>query len=397
MAHSHIPYGQHWIDEADIEAVVDVLRSDWITQGELVGKFEQALAEYCQANFAVAVSSATAALHLACMAAGVKTGQAVLTSPVTFVASANCALYCGARPYLVDIDPQTYNLSPVELERFLENSSDPSNIAAVIPVHFTGQSCDMESISQLVHSKGVRVIEDASHALGGSWTDKEGRNQQVGNCAYADMAVFSFHPVKQITTGEGGAVLTNDEELYEKLLGLRNHGITKKAESFRANDGPWYYEMQNLGFNYRITDFQCALGLSQLGKLDAWVDRRRQIARQYDAAFQNIEDIIIPYQCPGTRSAYHLYVIQIRDGDVNERRKRVFERLREHNIGVQVHYMPVHLQPYYQDMGYREGDFPVAEKYYRRCISLPIFPKMTDEEVGYVIDICSREVIECRV
>ena len=396
MTRNHIPYGQHWIDERDIEAVVDTLHSDWITQGDLVGKFEEALAEYCQARFAVAVSSATAALHLACAAAGVKAGQAVLTSPVTFVASANCALYCGARPYLVDIDPRTYNLSPDELERFLDNPSNPANVAAVIPVHFTGQSCDMESIAQLVRSKGVSVIEDASHALGGSWKDSQGRDQKIGNCAYADMAVFSFHPVKLITTGEGGAVLTNDEGLYQKLLMLRNHGISKETGSFQANDGPWYYEMQTLGFNYRITDFQCALGLSQLGKLDAWVDRRHQIVLQYDAAFQDIENIIIPYQRPGVHSAYHLYVIQIRNGEVNERRKRVFQRLREHNIGVQVHYIPVHLQPFYQDMGYREGDFPIAERYYRRCISLPIFPKMTDEEVGYVIDICSREVSECR-
>ena len=396
MAHKYIPYGHHWIDEADIEAVVDVLRSDWITQGELVGKFEVALAQYCQARFAVAVSSATAALHIACLAAGVKAGQTVLTSPITFVASANCALYCGAHPRLIDIDSQTYNLAPIELERFLEQEPDQSNIAAIIPVHFSGQSCDMESISQLVRPRGVRLIEDASHALGGNWTDNEGRVQQVGNCAYADMTVFSFHPVKHITTGEGGAVLTNDEGLYRKLLELRSHGITKNAASFRANDGPWHYEMQTLGFNYRITDFQCALGLSQLSKLDAWIDRRHQIARQYDAAFRDVEDIIPPYQSLGTRSAYHLYAIQMRDGDLNDRRMRVFQWLRERNIGVQVHYIPVHLQPFYQDMGYREGDFPVAESYYKCCLSLPIYPKMTDEEVGYVIDVCCKAVAECR-
>ena len=396
MTRKLLPYGRQWIDDGDIAAVVDALRSDWITQGELVDKFESALAAHCGAKYAVAVSSGTAALHLSCLAAGIGPGQATLTSPLTFVASANCALLCGGRPYMADIDERTYNIDPNEVERVLNQSTRDSRISALLPVHLTGQPCNMESIGGIARKHGLRVIEDASHALGASWIDSTGLEQQVGNCSHSDMTAFSFHPVKHITTGEGGAILTNEEALYERLLELRNHGITKRKEALRRDHGPWYYEMQGLGLNYRITDFQCALGMAQLGNLSSWVDRRNEIASAYNEAFRDVEDIITPHQLPGTRSAYHLYSIQISNGEVGERRRRIFESLREHNIGVQVHYIPVHLHPYYQDeLGYREGDFPSAELYYSRCISLPMFPKMTQVDIDYVIETCVRVVREC--
>jgi perosamine synthetase len=384
MAHKYLPYGQQWIGEDDIQAVVDVLRSDWITQGEAVDLFERAIADYCQVKYAVAVSSATAGLHIASLAAGVSAGHNVITSPLTFVASANVALYSGAQIHFSDIDSRTYNLCPQRLAKAIDEGKFSESPTTLIPVHFAGQSCDMEALNRTAKQRGMQIIEDASHALGGTWFDSQGREHHIGSCSHSDMTVFSFHPVKHITTGEGGVVLTNDPDCYERLRKYRNHGISKDANEIDMSIGPWYYEMQCLGYNYRITDFQCALGLSQLKKLDAWISRRREIAQLYDNAFANNEDLITPYQADFSRSAYHLYPIQIRGKEGV--RRRIFERLREQNIGVQVHYIPVHMQPYYRDeLGFAANDFPIAKEYYERALSLPIFPKMTDGDVERVI------------
>ena len=386
MSGSFIPYGRQWIDEEDIAAVVNVLRSDLITQGSLVQQFEDAIAAYCGAKYAVAVSSGTAGLHLACLAADIGPGDRVLTSPITFVASANGASYCGARPDFVDIDPQTYNVNPERLEKYLNDYSGEDRVRAVIPVHFGGQPCDMSNISQIAQNHNLLVIEDACHALGSHWHDKTGVWHQVGDCSHSDMTVFSFHPVKHITTGEGGVVLTNNEALYKRLSSLRTHGITKIPAEMQRCDGPWYYEMRELGLNYRITDFQCALGMSQLKKMDSWVARRREIAHMYDFAFETVDSMITPFQCEASRSSYHLYVIQVK-GQKSSYRKDVFEALRKRNIGTQVHYIPVHFQPYYKKrFDYRVGDFPEAELYYSRCLSLPVFPQMSDQDVRRVID-----------
>jgi perosamine synthetase len=386
MKTKHLPYGQHWIEDDDIQAVVDVLRSDWITQGQTVELFERAVAEFCQAEYAVAVSSATAGLHLACLASGVRGGRDVITSPLTFVASANAALYCGGRVYFSDIDPASYNLCPLQLDSALHQGRVGKDIAALIPVHFAGQCCAMESLAEIARQQGSYIIEDASHALGGSWVDQAGLEHRIGSCSHSDMTVFSFHPVKHITTGEGGVVLTNDPTSYELLRELRNHGVTKNPDKIDQAVGPWYYEMQHLGYNYRITDFQCALGVNQLKKLDSWITRRREIASLYDTAFAQEERLIAPYQAEFTRSAYHLYPVQIKGRDRGSLRRKIFEILHSRGIGVQVHYIPVHMQPYYREQfGYREGDFPVAEGYYEQAISLPIFPKMSDEDVERVI------------
>jgi len=393
MSTRHIPYGRQWIGDEDLAAVTDVLQSDWITQGERIDEFESALADYCGARHAVAVSSATAALHLACIAANVSPGDAVITSPITFAASVNCGIYCGARPDFVDIDPQTYNMDPGRLEHRLEALSEPANSGVVVPVHFSGQCCDMSAISRISRHHGLRIIEDASHALGSSWLDDEGVRQKVGNCSHSDMAVFSFHPVKNITTGEGGAIMANDEELYTKLLRLRNHGMARGSECKAAGHDPWYYEMQELGFNYRITDFQCALGKSQLNKLDNWIERRREIAGAYDQALQHLEGVVTPFQRVGSYSAYHLYVVRISAG--SGARRQVYDRLREDGIGVQVHYVPVHLHPYYRETyGCRPGDFPTSESYYEECLSLPVYPLMSAEDVQYVIDAFSSAVAD---
>lgn len=372
-----IPYSTQWIDERDIEAVVDVLRGGWITQGPVVKRFETEFAAYCGAKYAVAVSSGTAALHLACLAAGIAVGDKVATTPITFVASANCALYVGGEPRFVDIEPATRNLSPQGLAKLFSQEK----IKAVIPVHFSGLPCEMELIRETAERHGSIVIEDACHALGARYRTADDRWVNVGACENSDMTVFSFHPVKQITTGEGGAVTTNSRELYEKLTMLRTHGITKAPDKMEKNHGPWYYEMQMLGFNYRLTDFQCALGSSQLAKNDAWVARREQIAARYDEAFAPIKTMTRPARLPGYKSAHHLYVIEVDDRD------KVFDDLLQRGLGVQVHYIPVHLQPYYgRRLGYKEGDFPQSEAYYRRCVSIPLYPKMTDDQVEIVIN-----------
>jgi len=371
-----IPYGRQSVDEWDIAAVERVLRSDWLTQGPLVEEFENALAHRVGARFAVAVSSGTAALHLACLAGGIGLGDEVLTSPMTFVASANCALYCGGTPRFSDIEPDTANLDP----NGLEDAISPKT-RAIIPVHYAGHPCDMTAIGRIAQSRGLLVIEDACHALGAEYL-----SAPVGCCKYSDMAVFSFHPVKHITTGEGGAIITNDSEIYQRLRELRTHGIVKERARFRSFDqgvsGDWYYEMQELGYNYRITDIQCALGLSQLGRLDEFLMRRRSIAAAYGELLADMPGLRLPVEKDYARSAWHLYPVLLTDAI---HRKRVFERLKAQGIDVQVHYIPVHFQPYYVDLfGYRPGDFPMAEAHYANVISLPMFPAMTDEQVERV-------------
>ncbi len=379
-----IPYGRQWLDDDDIQAVVQSLQSDWLTQGPLVAQFERALADYCGARYAVAVANGTAALHLAALAADFGPGDEIITSPNTFVASANCVIYTGARPVLADIDPATYCLDPSEVERRLTGSTK-----GIIPVHFAGQPCRMDAIARLANAHDLTVIEDAAHAIGATY-EIDGNTFRVGGCAHSDMTIFSFHPVKHVTTGEGGAITTNDSALYHRLMLLRTHGITRDPALLSRQDGPWYYEMQDLGYNYRLTDFQCALGLKQLEKLDSFVERRRAIARRYDEAFGQLAEIVVPYQAPNTRSSYHLYVLQFKTID----RLAAFNHLKNLQLGVNVHYIPVHLQPYYaRNFGYLPGDFPHAEAYYSRVVSLPLYPRMSDDEVQYVID-AIRDTVE---
>jgi perosamine synthetase len=396
MSNGHLPYGHHSIDESDIQAVVDVLRSDRVTQGPAVEAFEVALGDFCGAAHVVAVSSGTAALHLACLAAGLKTGDELVTSPLTFVASANCALYCGARPRFVDIDANTLNLSPDGLETLLQGQEGKARVKVALPVHFGGLPSEMERIEQIARTSGATIIEDASHALGSKWQDTSGTWHRVGSCSHSDMAVLSFHPVKHITSGEGGAILTNDAELFEKVKDLRTHGIVKDAERLGSVDGPWYYEMQELGYNYRISDIQCALGESQLKKIAGWVDRRRAIASRYEEAFECVDDVETGIEPSWARSAHHLFVILVSE-QAPFGRKALYEELHKRDIGVQVHYVPVHLQPYYREhFGFSEGDFPVAEDYYNRCLSLPIYPTLSDEEVDRVIDSVHQSIAACR-
>jgi perosamine synthetase len=367
-----IPYGHHLIDDADIKEVVKVLRSDWITQGPKIKEFEEALANYTGAKYAVAVSSGTAALHIAALASGLKNGDRAVTSPITFVASANCILYSGARPGFADIEPDTMNISTDELRKNITK-----RVKAVIPVHFAGHPCDMEKIAEIAKARGLRVIEDAAHALGAEY-----KGERTGSCKYSDMTTLSFHPVKHITTGEGGAVLTNRRDLYGILLMLRNHGITKDFGKLNKNAGAWYYEQRLLGFNYRVTDFQCALGISQLRKLDMFLEKRREIAGIYDRSLSSVDEIILPRERPYARSAWHIYCARLRDAG---KRRAVFDKLRKEGIGVQVHYIPVHLQPFYRErFGYKKGDYPNAENYYDSAITLPIYPGMRPSEVRRV-------------
>ena len=372
-----IPYGRQSISEEDIQAVVEVLRSDWLTQGPAVEAFEQAVADYCGAKYAVAVANGTAALHLASLAAGFDAADEVITSPITFVASANCIVYAGSTPVFADIDARTYCIDPEQIEAKLSGRTK-----GIIPVHFTGQPCDMAAIHRIAKDSHLVVIEDAAHAIGASY-EVDGQTYKVGSCAHSDMTIFSFHPVKHMTTGEGGMITTNNPELYEKLCQLRTHGITKDPGKLTRNDGPWYYEQQELGFNYRITDMQCALGLSQIKRLDSFVARRRQIAEIYSKAFSCCGELIVPEQAIAANSSWHLYMLSLRSLD----RRIVFETLRERGLGVNVHYIPVHLQPYYQDnFTFKAGDFPVSEAYYQRAVTLPLFPAMTDDDIQYVID-----------
>ena len=378
---SFIPYGRQDISQEDIDTVVEVLRSDWITQGPKIAVFEKILSDYCGAKYAVAVSSATAGLHIACLAAGLSQGDILWTSPNTFVASANCGLYCGATVDFVDIDPNTYNLSIEELERKLTEAENQGCLPkVVVPVHFSGQSCEMEKIAQLSAKYGFRVIEDAAHGIGGRY-----QGEPVGSCQFSDMAVFSFHPVKIITTGEGGMVLTNKEDLYEKLIRLRSHGITRKVELMREEShGPWYYQQLELGFNYRMTDIQAALGASQMQRLDEFVKRRRFLAERYNQLLQDLP-LVLPWQHPDTESSWHLYVIRLKLDKISKTHRQVFEELRQAKIGVNVHYIPVHTQPYYKQLGFKWGDFPQAEQYYREAISIPIYYGLTEENQETVV------------
>ncbi|MDZ7308500.1 MAG: UDP-4-amino-4,6-dideoxy-N-acetyl-beta-L-altrosamine transaminase [candidate division KSB1 bacterium] len=380
MSRDWLPYGRHWLDEEDIAAVVEVLRHHHLTQGEKVAEFEQALAQYCGAKYAVAVANGTAALHCAALAAGFAPGEEVITSPLTFAASANCIVYLGGRPVFADIDAGTRNLDPAEVARRLTPKT-----RGLIPVHFAGRSCDMPVFAELARRHNLVVIEDAAHALGSEY-EAGGTCLRVGACAHSDMTIFSFHPVKHVTTGEGGAILTNREDLYQRLLLLRSHGITKNPQLLERNEGPWYYEMQALGFNYRLSDIQCALGLSQLRKLSQFIARRAAIVARYNAAF-GTHPALIPPQVPRALTAWHLYVLEFDLARLDCDRRTIFLELQQAGLGVQVHYIPVPLLPYYRrQFGTRPGDYPRAERYYSRALSLPLYPKLTDAEVERVIE-----------
>jgi UDP-4-amino-4,6-dideoxy-N-acetyl-beta-L-altrosamine transaminase len=372
MSH-YIPYGKQSISQQDIDAVIDVLKSDWLTQGPTIEHFEQAVADFCGAKYAVAVSSATAALHIACLAAGLGVGDWLWTSPNTFVASANCGLYCGANIDFVDISPTSYNLSIAALKHKLTSLSQRDlSPKIVIPVHLAGQACEMDEIAALAQQYGFTVIEDASHGIGGMY-----KNKRLGACEFSDMTVFSFHPVKIMTTGEGGMVLTNRTDLYEKLIRLRTHGITRNPKLMsEASHGPWYYQQIELGYNYRMTDIQAALGVSQLQRLDEFVERRRYLAERYNQLLQRLP-IQLPWQHPDTRSSWHLYIIRLKLEKIARTHQQVFEILRQAGIGVNLHYIPVHTQPYYQRLGFEWGSFPEVEQYYQEAMSLPLYYGLT--------------------
>lgn len=401
----YIPYGRQSIDDADIEAVVKVLKSDYLTTGPAVEAFEKKVADYVGAKYAVAVSNGTAALHVACLAAGIGEGDEVITTPITFAASANCVLYCGGTPVFADIDPDTYNISPEELE-----SKITPQTKAIIPVHYTGQPCDMDAILEIARKHDLLVIEDGAHALGASYKGKK-----IGSIA--DMTCFSFHPVKPVTTGEGGMIVTDNEELYRKLVLYRSHGITRDKDMMQQYEeqlhqssdpalqeaadmlrgdvidpGGWYYQQLELGYNYRITDISCALGASQMDKLDRFLERRRQIAKKYDEAFADIPQIKTPWQQEGCQSGWHLYMIQT----MERSRREVFDGLRQAGIGVNVHYIPVYRHPYYQRNGYAGVHCLNAEAFYERAISLPIFPGLTGQQQDYVIEHVIKECTAIR-
>src|SRR5690554_945762 len=369
-----IPYGRQNITQDDIDAVVEVLRSDFLTQGPVVEQFEQSVAEHVGAGYGVAVNSATSALHLACLSLELGRGDWLWTSPITFVASANCGLYCGADVDFVDIDPRTYNLCPQALAHKLEQAEREGRLPkVVVAVHLCGQPCDMQAIHALAQRYGFKVIEDASHAIGGKY-----RGEFIGNCRYSDITVFSFHPVKIITTAEGGMALTNDAELANRMALLRSHGITRDVSQMtHESDGPWYYQQIDLGFNYRMTELQAALGFSQMDRLDAYVARRHELAQRYDDLLGTLP-VKLPWQHEDGYSGVHSYVIRLQLERIERAHREVFEFLRENGIGVNLHYIPVHLQPYYMRAGFKTGDFPDAEEYYREAISLPIFQTMSD-------------------
>tara|TARA_B110000037_G_C17089730_1_gene493509 strand:- start:81 stop:1238 length:1158 start_codon:yes stop_codon:yes gene_type:complete len=377
-----IPYGRQNITEDDINEVEKVLRSDFLTQGPLVPKFEQSIASYCSASYSVAVNSATSALHIACMALNLGPGDWLWTSPNTFVASANCALHCGAKVDFVDIDPYTYNLSVDKLSIKLEKAEKLGKLPKiVIPVHYAGQSCDMSVIHKLSKKYGFKIIEDASHALGGSY-----KNSKIGSCTFSDITVFSFHPVKIITTAEGGMALTNNKEIADKIRRLRTHGITndKKIMSQRSSDEIWNYQQIELGFNYRMNDIQAALGLSQMKKLDDYVKLRHEIAKVYDDELKSLT-IKLPFQASETYSSYHLYPISILNLEKNNQ-KQIYLKLKESDIGVNMHYIPIHRHPYYESLGFKKNDFPQAEKFHREAISISIYPFLLKKNQDYIIE-----------
>jgi UDP-4-amino-4,6-dideoxy-N-acetyl-beta-L-altrosamine transaminase len=378
---SFIPYGRQDISQDDIDAVVEVLRSEWLTQGPAIERFEQSVADYCGVKYAVAVSSATAGLHIACLAAGLGKDDVLWTSPNTFVASANCGLYCAANVDFVDIDPKTYNLSVENLKIQLGQAEQQHRLPKIlIPVHFAGQSCEMEPMADLAQRYGFRIIEDAAHGIGGFYKERP-----IGSCTFSDMTVLSFHPVKIITTGEGGMVLTNHQDLYEKLIRLRSHGITRNPDLMQeASHGSWYYQQLELGFHYRITDIQAALGASQMHRLEQFVKRRHYLAKRYDQWLKELP-LTLPWQHPDTSSSRHLYVIRLELNQIKKTQRQVFEALRKAGIGVNIHYIPVHLQPHYQKIGFKKGAFPESERYYAEAISLPIYYGLSEEDQDRVI------------
>lgn len=377
-----IPYGKQDITDSDIEAVVSVLKSTHLTQGPAVPEFEQAVIRHCNAKYAVGVNSATSALHIACLALGLGQGDWLWTSPNTFVASANCGLYCGARVDFVDIDPRTYNMCPIALEEKLKNAAEKGTLPkVVVPVHFSGQPCNMLAIHALAKEYDFKIIEDASHAIGGKYL-----SEPIGNCRYSDITVFSFHPVKIITSAEGGMAVTNDDKLAEKLALLRSHGITRTPSLMtKPMEGSWYYQQVDLGFNYRMTDLQGALGASQMDRLVHYVALRHELAKRYDNLLKDLP-VTTPWQDKGSYSAYHLYVIRLKLNEITSSHVEVFEALRAKGIMVNLHYIPVHTQPYYEEMGFKVGDFPEAEKYYAEAISIPLFPALTYSEQDYVVE-----------
>ncbi|MFC1911842.1 UDP-4-amino-4,6-dideoxy-N-acetyl-beta-L-altrosamine transaminase [Chloroflexota bacterium] len=369
-----LPYGRQCLDDEDIKSVIEVLKTDWITTGPKVAEFEEKIARYCGAKYAVAVSSGTAALHTACAVAGISKADEVITTPITFAATANAVAHCGGTPVFADIREDTLNIDAGEIQAKLSVKT-----RAIIPVDFAGNPADMDEVNSIAASRGLTVIEDASHALGAEY-----KGRKTGSIS--DMTVFSFHPVKHITTGEGGMVLTNSGELYEKLCIYRNHGIIRDKTKLSRDAGPWYYEIDDADYNFRLTDFQCALGISQLAKLDSFIRRRIEIAARYNEAFVTMKEVITPVETGQVKAVYHIYVIQLKQEMLRVGRREVFEALRAENIGVNVHYIPVHLHPYYRrEFGYKEGDCPRAESYYERAITLPVFPKMSDEDVQDVI------------
>lgn len=376
-----IPYGRQDINQQDIDAVVDVLKSDFLTQGPQVPAFEQGVLEHTGAKFALAVNSATSALHIACLALGLDKGDWLWTTPITFVASANCGLYCGAQVDFVDIDPKTYNLSPDALALKLATAKEENKLPKVlVAVHLSGQPCDMVRIYSICQQYGVKIIEDASHAIGGKY-----HNAPIGNCHYSDITVFSFHPVKIVTTAEGGMAVTNNADLAQKLDLYRSHGITRNPELMtKESDGGWYYQQIELGFNYRMTELQAALGVSQMTRLNEFVSARHHLANRYNQLLQNLL-VVLPFQLENTYSGLHLYVIRLKLDEISLSHKDVFDALRGNGIGVNLHYIPVHTQPYYQAMGFKQGDFPQAEKYYQEAISLPLFHAMTEKQQDEVV------------
>jgi UDP-4-amino-4,6-dideoxy-N-acetyl-beta-L-altrosamine transaminase len=372
-----IPYGKHLVNEDDVDAVVEVLRNQFLTQGTVVPKFEQALCEYTGANHCVAVNSATSGLHVACLAAGVAAGDSVWTVPNSFVASANCALYCGATIDFVDIDPLTRNIDISALETKLQHAATQNRLPkALIVVHFSGLSCEMQTIQKLTHLYSIVLIEDAAHGLGGSY-----QQSKIGSCVYSDMSVLSFHPVKSITSAEGGAVLTNQSQLYQKLQLFAKHGVTKDPSQYQGEShGPWYYQQLELGYNYRLSDLHAALGLSQLSKLDVFIQKRFKLAKVYDNALADLP-LKLPVEEPQFKSAWHLYMVELIQHD----RQHIYQQLHDKGVGVNVHYIPIHLQPYYQQLGFKQGDFPVSEHFYQNALTLPLFPSLTDIEQAKVI------------
>ena len=369
-----IPYGKQTIDQDDIQAVVDVLKSDFLTTGPKIAEFEKTVADYVGAKYAVAISNGTSALHAACFAAGIGPGDEVITTPLTFAASANCVLYCGGTPVFADVDPKTYNIDPEDIRRKITDRTK-----AIIAVHLAGQPCDMDAIHSIAREHGLIVIEDGAHALGSVYKGKK-----VGSMS--DMTTFSFHPVKPITTGEGGMIVTDNEDYYKKMVLFRSHGITRDDSMMTRNDGPWFYQQFDLGYNYRITDIQCALGCSQMKKLDRFLARRKEIVARYNEAFADCDNIITPYQLSDTESGWHLYIVQVKNCD----RRQVFENMREKGIGVNVHYIPVYMHPYYQEHGYENVHCSNAEEIYSHIISLPLYPGLTSEQQDYVIDTLKR-------